>query len=241
MGCNGRISDGGVFANCSLSEALRSGSLDLPPPQPLPGRETNIPYVIVADDASPHIMKPFPFRNQPGTVRVFNYRLSRARRIVENAFGILANVSRVFRKPILIGPDKTEVIVLAACALHNFLQANKESRDIYMLRRERLPRTTLSDTGVTIPGAWRIEGMPANNLMDVQRLGSNRYGEEAKQIREEFKDFFVTPQEEETLFDPKSANVQCITYQIIQLEQYTHTHMHGHMCINIHHTNKIIN
>ena len=133
VGCNGRISDGGVFANCTLSEALRSGSLDLPPPQPLPGRETNVPYVIVADDAFPlskHIMKPFPFRNQPGTVRVFNYRLSRARRIVENAFGILANVFRVFRKPILVGPDKTEVIVLPACALHNFLLANKDSRNI---------------------------------------------------------------------------------------------------------------
>ena len=99
-------------------------ALIFPLPNPFPGRETNVPYDIVADDAFPlskHIMKPFPFRNQPGTVRVFNYRLSRARRIVENAFGILANVFRVFRKPILIGPDKTEVIVLAACALHNFL------------------------------------------------------------------------------------------------------------------------
>ena len=197
VGCNGRISDGGVFANCTLSEALRSGSLDLPPPQTLPGRETKVPYVIVADDAFPlskHIMKPFPFRNQPGTVRVFNYRLSRARRIVENAFGILANVFRVFRKPILVGPDKTEVIVLAACALHNFLLANKDSRNIYA------PTGTFdeddTDTGVTIPGDWRVEGMPANNLMDAQRLGSNRYGEEAKQIREEFKDFFVTPQGE---------------------------------------------
>ena len=197
VGCNGRISDGGVFANCTLSEALRSGSLDLPPPQPLPGRETKVPYVIVADDAFPlskHIMKPFPFRNQPETVRVLNYRLSRARRIVENAFGILANVFRVFRKPILVGPDKTEVIVLAACALHNFLLANKDSMNIYA------PTGTFdeddTDTDVTIPGDWRIEGMPANNLMAAKRLGSNRYGEEAKQIRAEFKDVFVTPQGE---------------------------------------------
>ena len=48
-------------------------------------------------------------------------------------------------------------------------------------------------------------------------------------------------EEEETLFDPKSANVQCITYHYIKLRQYTHTHMYGHMCINIHHRCKIIN
>ena len=97
---------------------------------------------------------------------------------------------RVFRKPILVGPDKTEVIVLAACVLHNFLFWRTKNPDA--------PPGTFdeddTDTGVTIPGDWRIEGMPANNLMDAQRLGSNRYGEEAKQIREEFKDFFVTPQ-----------------------------------------------
>ena len=28
---------------------------------------------------------------------------------------------------------------------------------------------------------------------------------------------------------------------IIKLQQYTHTHIHGHMCIDIHHRNKIIN
>ena len=37
VGCNGRISDGGVFANCTLSEALRSGSLDLTLPNPFLG------------------------------------------------------------------------------------------------------------------------------------------------------------------------------------------------------------
>lgn len=48
-------------------------------------------FVIVADDAFPltnYMMKPFPNRLQKGTPeRAFNYRLSRARRIVENAFG----------------------------------------------------------------------------------------------------------------------------------------------------------
>lgn len=34
--------------------------------------------------------------------RIFNYRLSRARRVVENVFGLIPSVFRVFRKPILL-------------------------------------------------------------------------------------------------------------------------------------------
>jgi len=44
---------------------------------------------------------------------VFNYRLSEARRIVENAFGLLASVFRIFRKPLIIKPSTTEDITLA--------------------------------------------------------------------------------------------------------------------------------
>lgn len=53
VGCNGRISDAGVFRNCSLSRALESNSFNLPGPEPLPGRNMDVPYVIVADDAFP--------------------------------------------------------------------------------------------------------------------------------------------------------------------------------------------
>ena len=49
-----------------------------------------MPYVIVGDEAFPlqnHLMRPYPGRGCPEDQQVFNYRLSRARRIVENAFG----------------------------------------------------------------------------------------------------------------------------------------------------------
>ena len=36
IGCNGRISDGGVFRECSLSKALEEKSLNIPAPSPLP-------------------------------------------------------------------------------------------------------------------------------------------------------------------------------------------------------------
>lgn len=50
VGCQGRISDGGVFKNTDLWKNLVNKSLNLPQPKCLPGRDISIPYVIVADD-----------------------------------------------------------------------------------------------------------------------------------------------------------------------------------------------
>ena len=100
VGCQGRISDGGVFRNSSFNRALQSGKLNLPEPAPLPSSEDPIwmheenhpvPYVFVADDAfslGDHCMKPYPQTNLSDRKRIFNYRLSRMRRIGENVFGV---------------------------------------------------------------------------------------------------------------------------------------------------------
>ncbi|KAJ8897960.1 hypothetical protein PR048_003318 [Dryococelus australis] len=87
--CNGRVSDGVVFGRSALYHALESGELPLPPPKCLPGRSREIPnfFFFVADDAFAlrrYIMKPYPFRGLSFGERVFNYRVSRARRVVEN-------------------------------------------------------------------------------------------------------------------------------------------------------------
>lgn len=134
LGCNGRISDGGVFANCSLSSALENNALNLPKPQPLKGRNQVTPFVIVGDDAFPlrtYLMKPYPFKQTDMQVAtcVFNYRLSRARRVVENVFGLIAQRFRVLRRPIELHNTPNIIsVVKAICVLHNFLLARKESR-----------------------------------------------------------------------------------------------------------------
>lgn len=124
VGKNGRNSDGGVIEETEFYQCLKKGSLNLPTSQ-----ETleNLNFVFLADDAfalGEHLLKPFPFRNLTREQRIYNYRLSRARRVVENAFGILANRFRIFLTTINLTVTKIDQIVLCCCILHNFLRRN---------------------------------------------------------------------------------------------------------------------
>lgn len=56
---------------------------------------------------------------------VFRFRLSRARRIVENAFGIMASTWRILLIRIHAQPETINNIILACCILHNFLRLEK--------------------------------------------------------------------------------------------------------------------
>jgi len=120
------VSDGGVYSNTTLVQALDKDRLHFPPAEPMnPASDVEIPYFIVGDDAfpmKPYLMKPYSRRNLCDSELITNYRLSRARRTSENAFGILANVFRIFHTPINLQPDKAAKIVRAACALHNFIR-----------------------------------------------------------------------------------------------------------------------
>ncbi len=131
IGTNGRISDGGVFQKSTLARTLESNQINIPADCPLPLRTKSSPFVFVADDAFPlksFIMKPFNGKSTDSVERrTYNYRLSRARRVVENAFGILANRFRVFLAPIPLVPAKVEQIVLTACLLHNFIRSKQSA------------------------------------------------------------------------------------------------------------------
>ena len=75
-----------------------------------------------------HFKKPYSQTGLTTDRRICNYRLSRARCIVENAFGILSNRFWIFMAPIGLKPEKVEAIVLACCSLRNYLSPRPTSR-----------------------------------------------------------------------------------------------------------------
>lgn len=135
IGCQGRISDGGIFKNSTLFKKIKKKQLHFPKPEPLSNRERDIPYFFIGDEAfalSENLIKVFSGIHPKGSRdSIFNYRLSRARRVVENAFGISSSIFRVLRKPLLLEPQKVQLIVKAVIHLHNYLRRNPTSSNIY--------------------------------------------------------------------------------------------------------------
>lgn len=130
-GVQGRISDGGVLRYTSLYDRLKRNTLFIPKPDVLPGRTKLVPYAFIVDDAFPletHFLKPYPgYHPQNSWQRIFNYRICRARRIIENAFGILTAVFRVLRGNMMLTPERAVNVTLAAVYIHNYLR-NRNSK-----------------------------------------------------------------------------------------------------------------
>ena len=67
------------------------GQIDVPPPAELPGTNEQHDFVLIADEAFPlqtNLLQPFPGRDlNTMNKRRYNYKLARARHVIENAFG----------------------------------------------------------------------------------------------------------------------------------------------------------
>lgn len=186
VGVNGRVSDGGVWKNCTLKKLMENpiNSLKIPKSAKLPNSNKILPYIILADDAFPlqhNIMKPFSFRSQSSRERIFSYRLSRGRRVIENAFGIMSSKFRIFQSPINLSPDKVELIVLACAAMHNLLR-RECSHDYTSVRSLDAEDEA---TGLITPGSWRDE----YELPGLQPV-PGRQNSEGKYVRERFMEHF---------------------------------------------------
>ena len=69
----------------------------------------------------PNLLRPYPGAILDDQKRLFNYRLSRARRVSENAFGILGSKFRVYQRRLQILPAHVDKVIKATCLLHNFV------------------------------------------------------------------------------------------------------------------------
>lgn len=195
VGCQGRISDAGIFNATQFKKCLQDNSMHLPRPCNLPGRTKESPAVFLGDDAFPmsvNLMKPYPgLYNKGSPERIFNYRLSRARRVSENVFGIMTSIFRVLRKPMLLEANVAAKIVLAVVYLHNFLRRSS-SKQIYnpcgLFDKEDVD-------GNIEEGIWRKDELCSKGLVSLQNV-PRRSPLNAQEVRKEFTEYFLSPEGE---------------------------------------------
>ncbi|XP_003389732.2 PREDICTED: putative nuclease HARBI1 [Amphimedon queenslandica] len=206
IGEGGKESDGGVFSNCTFGQRLMEQSLQLPLPNALPGTSVVAPYVFVGDEAfplRPDLLRPFPGSNLSEKQSVFNYRLSRARRLIENSFGILASRFRIYRQPIHSSPAKVVAYVKATIVLHNYLRLHESHVYCPPCFTDRE-----DNEGNIINGEWR-DNHSSLGLERIGRTGSNRGSWEADAVRETYCNYFVS---EEGSLPWQSHHVHRTTY-----------------------------
>ena len=134
------------------------------------------------------MVKLFPQQGLTGERRIYNYRHSRARRISENLFGILANRWRIFFTIINLEPKYVEDCIFTALILHNTLIKSPNSVNVY--RPSSFADTILED-GEISEGEWRANQIPDSFYsLQVPRTGHNA-SLYAKSVREKFMDYFV--------------------------------------------------
>ncbi|KAF8789485.1 hypothetical protein HNY73_007418 [Argiope bruennichi] len=134
------------------------------------------------------MMKPYPGNFEKGsTQRIFNYSLSRARRVVENVFGIMASVFRVFSKPMALQLDKVSDVILACVFLHNFMRKSASSSSSYSP-----PGTFDTEAdGEVVPGSWRNDQSGMASFMPLKKA-PRKSVEVAKATRNCFAEYFST-------------------------------------------------
>ena len=124
IGSYGKDSDSTVCKRSTLWTSIQTNMLELPSERLSVTEGPNVPHFFVGDEGfalNRNILRPFGASNLSVKKGVYNYRLCRARRYVECAFGILSNKWRIFQRPLNVSPDFAVIIVKACVVLHNFV------------------------------------------------------------------------------------------------------------------------
>ena len=108
------------------------------------------------------LMRPFSGKSLINEKRkIFNYRLSRVRRIIENTFGILVVRWTMFQRPIEGTPERVEKYILAMIALHNYL---RQTDNAFYTPAGFVD--SVDSAGELVEGNWR--NLIDNNLQPIR-------------------------------------------------------------------------
>lgn len=177
VGGYGKQSDGGTFQASNLYRAILGGKIQIPEPRTLP--ETNVvaPFVFVADEAYPlmdFLLKPYGRGNLSLEEECFNKRLSRSRKTVECAFGILVSKWGILDKPIKADTELVDRRVKCVCILHNAI-IDKDGMDHNYTETEQ----TRSDSSVT----WNRCGRPSNGAKTTRDIFTAYFSQQPLEYR----------------------------------------------------------
>lgn len=167
-GFYGRMSDGGVLRESRLGKWLDREGLQILDKMQLPDdkNKTPFPFYFIGDEAFPlkhNLLTPYKQRGLNNIRRIYNYRLSRARRVVECAFGMMSQKFQIL-KSCIVSPNRTNIqnIIKACCILHNFVRKREG--------RAYVPHENWEDAEDTRP----IYMQPQNFHLISQRPASYR-------------------------------------------------------------------
>ena len=119
----GSNNDSGVLLNSKMGEQLERNEFHIPAASPWKHIRSSS-YFLIGDEIFPletYLMRPYLGSGLSEAEAVYNYRHSRARRIIEYSFGILFARWRIFFRVIHGSVEKS---VLGCPALHTFLKSN---------------------------------------------------------------------------------------------------------------------
>ena len=168
-GTYGKDCDSSVFRETYFKLLIRN-KLHIPPSVPLFTSDTeNFPFVFVGNEEfslSENLMRPYAGYNLSEKQRIFSYRLCRALRYVECAFGILSNKRIILPTALNVSKEFSKDIVKACVLLHNLVR----SKDGY--RSEKIYMT--------------------QNWNSVNRAACSRPRRSASDVRDGFAHYFVS-------------------------------------------------
>ena len=136
------------------------------------------------------MMKPFSHRVMSDKERVFNYRTSRARRVVENVFGIMAHRWRCLLTTLQVCPQRAISIIVQGCfTLHNYLSKRCPGMQAIEFDQE-------DDLGKVVEGAWR-QGI---QMSDPKHIRGHFVTQETKK--------------------PKDSEIICLSITVVTSDAY---------------------